>query len=108
MTVKVAVLLVPDSVAVMVDDVLLDTFLLVTVKVAVVLPGATVTLLGTVAADVLLLDSEIDRPLDGAALLIVTVPVELAEPPFTLVGLSDRPVSVGASTVSVAVTDLPL
>ena len=63
------------------------TAVVVTVKEAVVLPAAIVTIAGTVAA-VLLLDNEIETPPAGAAPLNVTVPVaEL--PPVTLAGLSD-------------------
>lgn len=50
-------------------------------------PEAIVTLPGTVAAPVLLLDREITAPALGAGVLIVTVPVEEL-PPFTLVGFS--------------------
>jgi hypothetical protein len=58
----------------------------VTVNAALVLPAATVTDEGTVAADVLLLLSVTIVPPVGAAPLRVTVPVELA-PPVTDVGL---------------------
>ena len=54
---------------------------------AVVLPAETVTLAGTVATEVLLLDSEIATPPLGAGLFRVTCPVE-GFPPLTLVGLS--------------------
>jgi len=60
--------------------------LVLTVKVAVVAPAATVTLEGTCAADVLLLESETTAPPDGAAALNVTVPVEVCVPPVALVG----------------------
>jgi len=61
---------------------LLETVTVVTVKVAVVAPAATVTLAGTVAAAVLLLDKPTDRPPVGAALPRVTVPVDEV-PPIT-------------------------
>jgi hypothetical protein len=50
------------------------------VKVALVAPAATVTLAGTCAAAVLLLDSVTIAPPAGAAPLRVTVPVELVPP----------------------------
>ena len=56
-----------------------------TLKVAVLLPAATVTEAGTVA-EALLLDNETEIPPEGAAALSVTVPVEDA-PLTTLVGL---------------------
>jgi len=46
------------------------------------------------------------RPPVGAALEIVTVPVELV-PPMTDVGLRVRPVKVGAVTVKVTVVLVP-
>src|SRR6266513_1526568 len=64
------------------------TALVLTVKVALVAPAATVTLEGTVAAAVLLLESATVAPPAGAAPLNVTVPVEDCVPPITLVGLS--------------------
>ena len=80
------------------------TVLVVTVKVAVVLPAATVTEAGTVA-EPLLLESETETPPAGAAALKVTVPVEV--PPLTtLVGLTetDERATLGAGVmVSVAV-----
>jgi len=58
-----------------------------------------VTLVGTVTPlAVLSLANAIARPPVGAALEIVTVPVELA-PPTTDVGLNVKPVMVGAVTV---------
>lgn len=56
-------------------------------KVPAVFPAATVTLAGTVAAAVLLLDREIRVPAPGAGALRTTVPVEEL-PPFTAVGFS--------------------
>ena len=72
------------------------TPLLLTVNVALVAPAATVTLEGTVAAAVLLLESATCAPPAGAAPLNVTVPVEDCVPPITLVGLSVSEESVGA------------
>jgi hypothetical protein len=62
------------------------TELVVTVKVALLAPEAILTLAGTVAAAVLLLES-ITTPADGAAALSVTVPWDVL-PPTTLVGFS--------------------
>jgi len=64
------------------------TALVLTVNVAVVAPAATVTLDGTLAAVVLLLESVTIAPPDGAAPLNVTVPVE-EFPPVTLAGFTE-------------------
>src|SRR6266478_9917205 len=73
------------------------TVLVLTVNVALVAPAATVTLAGTLAAAVLLLESVTSAPPDGAGPLNVTVPVEDCVPPITLVGLSvsDQRVAAG-------------
>ena len=63
------------------------TALVLTVKGALVAPVATVTLEGTVAAVVLLLESVTVAPPAGAGPLSVTVPVE-EFPPVTLLGFS--------------------
>ncbi len=88
-----------------------DTDRVLTVKFALVLPDDTVTLEGTVATDVLLLLSETTVPPKGAALVRVTVPVELL-PPLTLVGFSVNEERVGPEeppgfTVKLADTVLP-
>jgi hypothetical protein len=64
------------------------TALVLTVNVALVAPAATVTLDGTLAAAVLLLNSVTSAPPDGAGPLSVTVPAE-EFPPVTLVGFSE-------------------
>ena len=79
----------------------LATDFALTVKLALMAPAATVTLAGTVAAPVLLLDRFTTRPPDGAALLSVTMPCEL--PPLaTLAGFNASKEGVGGDTVSVA------
>jgi hypothetical protein len=65
-----------------------------TVNVWLVAPAAIVMLAGSVAP-VLLLVRVTTAPPDGAALVSVTVPVEVF-PPTTVVGLSDSAESVGA------------
>ena len=70
-----------------------ETELVATEKLAVVAPTLTVTLAGTVATEVLLLESDTAAPPFGAAPVRVTVPWE-GEPPITDVGLSvtfDKP-----------------
>ncbi len=108
LTVSVAVRVTPASVAVMVAAVGVAVELVATVKVALAAPAATVTLAGTVAAAALL-ESATTEPPDGAALVKVTLPCEVA-PPVTLTGLSARPFRLAAGggggtgvTVSVAV-----
>src|SRR5436309_4595794 len=76
------------------------TGVVLTVKVALVLPAGTVTLAGTVAAPVLLLDKLTTAPPLGAGALSVTVPVEEL-PPVTLDGLTLSEESVGGATVTV-------
>ena len=70
------------------------TVSVVTVNVRLVLPAATVTLEGTVATAVLLLDSVTTAPPLGAAALKVTVPVD-EMPPTTVVGLTVTEETVG-------------
>ncbi|HWD38582.1 MAG TPA: hypothetical protein VG944_07015 [Fimbriimonas sp.] len=100
LTIRFAVLLVLEAVAVIVAVVFPETAIVVIVKVALVAPAATVTVAGAVAAALLLL-SATESPPVGAALLIVTVPVEVL-PPITVVGETERAVTVGAVTVKVA------
>ena len=82
------------------------TTLVLTVNVALEAPAATVTLAGTRAAVVLLLESATCAPPAGASPLKVTVPVE-EFPPTTLVGFavsdeseSDAVLLLGASSNS--------
>ena len=72
----------------MVTEVDAATALVVTVKVALVAPAGTVTLEGTLAAAILLLESVTWAPPAGAGPLRITVPVEDCTPPTTLVGFS--------------------
>lgn len=73
LTASVALRFTP-SVPVMVADVEDDTACVLTVNVRLVDPAATVTLAGTVATAVLLLDSATTAPPEGAAEDNVTVP----------------------------------
>ena len=75
------------------------TVLLVTVKFAVRDPAGTVTVLGTVATNVLLLERVTDIPFDGAGPFSVTVPVE-GLPPLTVGGLRPTDERLGAETVN--------
>ena len=68
--------------------VLAVTATVVTLKVTLVAPAATVTLAGTLAAAVLLLVRVTSAPPVGAAAVRDTVPVEAAGP-ITLVGFTD-------------------
>ena len=74
------------------------TELVVAVKVALLAPEAMLTLAGTVAAAVLLLERVTTAPEDGAAALSVTVPWEVL-PPTTLIGFSEREDSVAVELV---------
>src|SRR6266480_1176272 len=86
------------------------TALVLTVNVALLAPAATVTLAGTVAVDVLLLERETAAPPVSAGPLSVTVPVEVCAPPVTLLGFSvseERVGRAGGTTVSEAVLVTP-
>ncbi len=97
-TVSAAVFVAPPNAPVIVAVVDALTAVVATLNVALVAPAGTVTLAGTVAAAVLLLDSVTDAPPAGAALVNLAVPCA-AFPPTTLVGLSaivDRAGAAGA------------
>ena len=78
-----------------------DTGLVVTENVALLAPPATVTLAGTVAAEVLSLDKDTTAPPPGAGPLSVTVPVEEL-PPTTLVGFTSRELNPAGTGVTVS------
>src|SRR5712692_4091659 len=86
-TVNRAVLIKPPKEAEMVTEVDAATERVDTANVALLLPAGTITLSGTVAAAVLLLESATGAPPAGAAPVSVTVPTEELTP-TTLVGLS--------------------
>lgn len=92
--VSVACRVLLPSVAVIVAVVVEVTDVVVAVKFALVDPDGTVTLLGTVAAELSLLRLTTVPP-DGAAALRVTVPVELL-PPVTVDGFKLTEERVGA------------
>jgi hypothetical protein len=87
-------------VAVITAVVFVETGKVVMVKVAVVAPPGTVTVAGVTALDELEL-SVTDMPAAGAAMKIVTVPLDEV-PPTTVVGLRVSPVSSGGLIVKVA------
>lgn len=91
--------------AVMSAEVLAVTGLVTTVNVAVLAPSATVTLAGTVATDVLPLESVTTTPPAVAGAVNVTVPVEDV-PPTTETGLMLRLERVGLLEFTVSVADL--
>jgi hypothetical protein len=80
---------------------------LVTVKLAVVEPAVTTTVAGTVAAAVLSLDRLTVRwaAVPTAGTFSVTVPIELAIPPRTLVGFKFTETATTGFTESVALAD---
>jgi len=96
-------LVAPLSPAVIFDVVLTVTAVVVTAKVAEVLPAAIVTVAGAVAVESELA-KVITRPPTGAALPICTVPVEVF-PPTTEAGLKVTDVNNGAVIVNVPVDD---
>jgi len=97
---RTAVRVAPPRVAERVAEPLLVRGNVVTAKVAVVAPAATVTLAGT-AAEALLLASVTTAPPAGAAADKVTVPVEPA-PPTTEAGFTDTDASVATTGAPVS------
>jgi len=93
-TVSVALRVAPPYAPLIVTDVDDVTEVVLTVNVALKAPAGTVTLAGTVAALVLLLDSVTTAPPEGAALVRLAVPCDVL-PPTTLAGLSAIPASEG-------------
>ena len=101
-TVSVVVLLMALYEAVSVTGVLAVTAAVATANDALVAPAATVTLVGTVAALVLLLVSATTAPPDGAAADKVSVPVD-AVPPTTDDGLTVTADNAAAAETAPAV-----
>ena len=96
-SVSVTILDAPTEVAVMLACVTAVTAFVMTAKLAVVVPAATVTAAGTVAAFVLPLVSVTTAPPAGAALVSATVPV-LPAPPISTEGFSVNEPSSGFTT----------
>jgi len=95
--------------AVMFVAVVIKTMDVSTLKLAVVAPEGTVTLAGTLAAELLRVSATMAPPA-GAAALRATVPVEDCGPPTTLDGFSVSEATVASSTgftVSVAALVVP-
>ena len=103
---RVALFVAPPAVAETVTEVLDELGDVVTMNVAELLPGATVTLAGTLATEGLLLDSATTVPPAGAAPLRVTVPVEEL-PAFTVEGESVNDDSTGGLRVRAVVLVMP-
>ena len=101
-TVNVPVRLAPLYVPVSVTLVFAPTALVLTLKLALLAPAATVTLAGTLATAVLLLESVTNAPPEGAAAVKVAVPVAAAGP-TTLLGLTDTADKLAAAVVACGV-----
>ena len=106
-TVRTADLVAPALAPEIVTLVVLRTRFVVTGKVAEVAPAAMVTLDGTVATVVLLLESWTVIPAGGTAPLRVTVPVD-GLPPTTFDGFNFNEDNVGRVIVNVAAFVTPL
>jgi hypothetical protein len=105
-TVSLADLVAPSKAAEIVTPVETVTGLVDTVKLALVAPAATVTVAGTVATAVSLLESVTSTPPAGAGVIRLTVPVDAA-PPVTLVGLRLSEESEECSNRPVGFQDAP-
>ena len=105
-TESVAVFVVEPFAAEIVALTLEDTLVVLMVNVAVVLPAATVTVAGTVAAELLDVRFTTNPPV-GAWPLIVTVPVEVL-PPATVDGDSWTALTTSGAMMSVLVFAVPL
>ncbi len=103
---RVALFVTPPAVAETVTEVLDELGDVVTMNVAELPPGATVTLAGTLATEGLLLDSATTVPPAGAAPFRVTVPVEEL-PALTVVGESVNDDSPGELMVRADVLVMP-
>src|SRR5262249_5496089 len=106
LTVSVADFVIPPAEAEIVTAVEAVTPFVVTVNVVLVAPAGTVTLAGTVATAVLLLERVTTVPPAGAGALRVTVPCEVLLP-ITLVGLSvnEKTLTVAAAGFTVSIAD---
>jgi hypothetical protein len=100
---RVADLVTPDRAALMVAEVWVFTLVVLTVNVALLIPAATMTVPGRVAADEVLL-STTERPPVGAGEPRVTVPM-LDVPPLTEVGLSVREASDAGFSLKLALSE---
>ena len=103
---KVALFVTPPAVAETVTEVLDEPGDVLTMNVAELPSGGTVTLAGTVATEGLLLDSATTVPPAGAGPLRVTVPVEEL-PAFTVEGESVNDVGTGGLMVTAVVSVMP-
>lgn len=101
LTLRTAFFVVPFAVPEIVAATFVAVGVVVTVKVPVVAPAATVTPAGTTAAGLLLVRATV-KPPDGAAEVSVTVP-EDAVPPTTVAGLKETLERTGGLIVRVAV-----
>jgi hypothetical protein len=104
-TARVALLVEPLYEAEIVEDVVMRTIDVFTVKDARAAPAGTVTREGTEAAP-LLLESVTIAPPEGAGPLRVTVPVEDCTPPTTLDGLRLTDETDGSGGITLREADL--